>query len=314
MCARPVRLRPGSGRGLNPIPDTAMSDGFDITVSVGLITVTTEAFRLVFNRSKVGITSFEYQTNGTWHEAVESGTIPPLLFCPYFTVQGLSGDVLYPSGGTELKVEKYLGRYLEISQSGYMRNASISSCIDYPVEIIWRLWPSGRLCCKVSVENQSGSSKTVTEEAYRLNPADDQDMDLSRDAEPNLDWFGFWSNNTGSDGDDLSHDAIVVPMVSGLTGYGTDGNTNRIYRGPVVWPDGGRIGFEFLLALSVGGSWGDCTDSGDFQSRGDAISADVLNPDPLDGSGNAGEVLVGGRVGDGFDEDLAAYTLSVSGA
>jgi len=286
-----------------------MAEGFQISVAMDTITVFAEAFGLTFHKDHVGVTSFGYLTGPYWHEGVESENTPPILFGPHFKVQGLTGELLYPSGGSSIELAKYLPWFIEIHQSGWLRNASLPDCTDYPMEVWWRLWPSGRLCCKLSVKNDSGVSRFLLEEAYRLNPASDADMSLGRDAPPNLKWFGFYSNNTGEEAEDLSHDGVNVPLQAGLGYYGTEGNTNRMYRRLITWDDQETIEFEFLLALSVYESWGDCTNSGDFQLRGDGVSADVLNPDPLDGSANAGEVLVGTKVGDGYSEEYAAYTL-----
>lgn len=286
-----------------------MGAGFELTGGVDSITVATEAFTLVFSKYHVGIASFRYETSGTWHECVESRTTPPTLFGPYFGAPTLQGGVLYPDGGTVLELEVWTPWYVQIRQNGNLRNDSIPNCTDYPVQIRWSLWPSGRLACRIEADNLSGSALLLAEEAYRLNPADDPDINLGRDSAPNLAWFGFYSNNTGSGEQDLSHDAIVVPFQVGLDQYATDDNTNRIYRANVAWPDEDQIARDFLVTLSVNGSWGDCADATGFQSRGDDLSSDFQNPDPLDGSSNAGDVVTGTMVGDGFDESRDGYTV-----
>ncbi len=287
-----------------------MTDGFQITVEGDTITVATDAFSLVFDLDKIGIVSFKYDTSGTWHEGVESGTTPPILFGPYYSVQNLEGNLLYPMGGESQTVEDEFPWFVRISQNGYLRNSSIPNCTDFKYEVLWTLWPSGRLYCRIQCTNESDDTQRLLEEAYRLNPADDQDIQLGRDDPPNLKWFGFFSNNTGSGENDLSHDAVVVPFTSALDQYGTSGNTNRIYRAGIIdWLEDETITREFLLALSVNGSWGDCTDALSFQMRGDDLSADITNPDPLDGSANAGDVLTGTLVGDGFDETGDCYTV-----
>ena len=289
-----------------------MGEGFEVTVGADSITVATEAFTLVFDKDHVGIVSFKYETSGTWHECVESGTTPPTLFGPYFKTLFLPGGVLYPSGGTTLELEVSTPWYVQIRQNGYLRNALLPDCTDYPCQIRWSLWPSGRLACRIEADNLSGSPLVLSEEGYRLNPADDPDINLGRDTAPSLQWFGFYSNNTGGGESDLSHDTVAAPFQSGLDQYRTEDNTNRIYRANVLWPNEGEIARDFLLALSVSGSWGDCVDAEGFESRGDGVSSDYQSPDPLDGSPDAGEVIVGTRVGDGFDESADGYTVEAS--
>lgn len=285
-----------------------MTDGFQVTQTADTVTVVCESFTLVFDKAGVGISSFKYETSGTWHECVESGTTPPILFCPYFSVVGLPGNVLYPSGGYELGA-LVLPWLVQVSQKGWLRNGSIPDSTDYEYEVLWSIWPSGRIYAHMRMENKSGADLTFFEEAYRLNPADDPDITLGRDAVPILNWFGFYSNNTGSGENDLSHDAIVVPWGGVLNRYGTSGNTNRMYVGGEQWFDDTEISRCFCLALSVNGSWGDVTDSNGFQSRGDAVANDYLNADPLDGSQDAGDVLTGTIVDDGYDEEEGGYTV-----
>jgi hypothetical protein len=151
----------------------------------------------------------------------------------------------------------------------------------------------------------------LDEEAYRCNPVNDPDITPDRDRVPTLFWFGFYSNNTGGNEHDYSCDGIAVSYQVRLANYGVSGKTNRIFRTGYLWEHNSVIYARFLLALSVYGSWGDCANSIDFQTRGDAISADLLHPDPLDGSLNAGDVITGSLVNDGFDDDYSAYFLSV---
>lgn len=285
-----------------------MTDGFQVTQTSDTVTVVCESFTLVFDKAGVGISSFKYETSGTWHECVESGTTPPILFCPYFTIFGLLGNVLYPSGGYELEATA-LPWFVQVSQKGWLRNGSIPGSTDYEYEVLWSIWPSGRIYARMTSTNKSGSNKTFAKEAYHLNPADDPDITLGRDAVPNLNWFGFYSNNTGSGASDLSHDAIVAPWGGVLDQYGISGNTNRMYVESGTWVRETEITRSFCLALSVNGSWGDVTDSNGFQSRGDAVADDYLNADPLDGSWDAGDVLTGTIVDDGFDEGEGGYTV-----
>ncbi len=285
-----------------------MTDGFQIEVDEGSVTVATETFTLVFSKEHVGITSFRYETGGTWHEGVESSTTPPTLLGPYFVVKDLLGEVLYPSGGTDLIVQKALAWFVEIRQCGYMRNPSIPDSVDFPVEIMWRIWPSGRLACRIEMENLSSELQVLLEEAYRLNPADDEDINPGRDGAPVPKWFGFYSNNTGSGSDDLSHDAIVVPFEAGLSRYGESGKVNRLYKELFEWGQVQTIARSFLVALSVHGGWGDCANMTELQARGGELSSDYLNPDPLDGSENAGEVIVG--TGGTFGEEIGAYEVT----
>ena len=286
-----------------------MTDGFQVTVTDETITVVTEAFTLVFDKDKVGLTSFRYETGGTWHEGVGTGTVPPLLFGPYFWVKDLGTGFLYPDGGTSLLLVKNLGWFLEIDQIGWLRNSLIPDCTDFPVWVWWRLWPSGRLVCKIKMSNNSGRPILILEESWRLNPADDQDINPGRDDPPDLNWFGFYSDNSGGGEHDLSHDAIAVPMQKIFYEYDVTGKINRVYHVDYPWSIGGEIGYEWGLALSANGSWGDIVDSSGFQARGDALSRDYRNPDPLDGSVNAGEILVGTPVSSGYSYQLGAYTI-----
>ncbi len=286
-----------------------MTDGFQITVTDDTITLVAEAFTLVFDKENVGITSYKYETNGTWHECVESGNTPPVLFSSYHQLEKIPGTVMYPSGGITLSVVRETAWFVDILQVGYLRSQSDPDSTDYPIYIRWRIWPSGILGCRMKAINESGEALVLQEDAYRLNPADDQDVNPDRDTAPNLKWFGFYSNNTGGGAGDMSHDAIVIPWQTVLDKYGTSGNTNRIYQEEFNWTDNGELVYEFLIVLSVYGSWGDCTSSANFQTRGDKLSADFTNPDPLDGSQNAGDVLVGSN--NGFTEELVAYRVTV---
>jgi len=282
--------------------------GFLITEGENSIEIALEEFTIVFDKDHVGITSYRYETDGTFHECVESSTDPPTLFHPYFISGSIEGGVLYPSGGTSLELVIENEWFVEIVQEGYLRNESIPDCTDFPLEVTWRVWPSGLIACSFKSENESGETVTLTEEAYRLNPSDDPDIELDRDGAPYLAWFGFYSGNTGTGENDLSHDCIVIPWDDVFNTYGASGNTNRIYRESVNWPDGTGLTRNFLVSLAVTGSWGDCSTAFNFQKRGDSLSLDYLNPDPLDGSANCGEVLVGSQ-GE-FDEELAAYTVT----
>jgi hypothetical protein len=286
-----------------------MTDGFEVTTESDSVTVLTEAFTLVFSKEHVGIASFKYETSGSWHECVETGNTPPTLFAPYFQSLDVSGNLLYPSGGYSQAVTTALPQFVQIVQSGYMRNPSIPDCTDYSITITWTLWPSGRLFCHIIIQNLSNTLLILSEEAYRLNPVGDPDIHPGRDEAPNLNWFGFYSNNMGPSSYDRSHDCIVVPFQSGLDHNSTDGNTNRIYRTTITFAPNTSMSRDFMIALSAYGSHGDCTGADDFQSRGDALSSDFTLPDPLDASPNAGQVLVGTRIGDGFDEEHGGYTL-----
>ena len=286
-----------------------MTDGFQVTVTEDAITVVAEAFTLVFDRDKIGVTEFRYEAGGAWHEGVESGVASPILFGPYFEVNDLGTGFLHPDGGIKMEVLVELDWFIEIYQVGWLRNSGIPECTDFPVEAWWKLWPSGRLIGRAIVLNQSGDPVLVVEEAWRLNPADDPDITLGRDNPPDMEWFGFYSNNTGSGEDDLSHDAIAFPMQEFFEDYGTSGNTNYFFNKDINWDAGGGISCTFMIALAANGSWGDIEDSSGFQSRGDEVSADVRNPDPIDGSANAGEVIVGIRLSGGYSPYLGAYTV-----
>ncbi len=282
--------------------------GFQITEGDNSLTLKAESFTLVFDKDHVGISSYRYETDGTWHEGVEASTVPPTLFHPYFTSSSVEGGVLYPSGGTTLDLLIENEWFVEIAQAGYLRNESLSESTDFPIEVTWRVWPSGLIACRILSENQSGDTVTLTEEAYRLNPSDDPDIELDRDGAPYLEWFGYYSGNAGTGENDLSHDCVVVPWDDVFDTYGESGNTNRIYRESVDWLNDTDLTREFLVSFAVAGSWGDCATALDFQKRGDALSADYTNPDPLDGSPDCGEVIHGSE--GSFDEELAAYKVT----
>jgi hypothetical protein len=288
-----------------------MTDGFIVTTDSLSITVETESFTVVFSKEHCGITSFKYKTGSTWHECVEPGIASPILLGPYLYCDGITGDYLYPSGGYQNSVVVETPWFISINQDGYLRNSSIPGFTDLDYRVQWNVWPSGRIACNMTLTNNYGSTLVLDEDAYRMDPADDPDINLDRDAHTYLYWFGFYSNNTGSGANDLSADGITVSYRSRLTNYGTSGNTNRIYRTSFLWDDRTGIDQEFLLALSLYGSWGDCTNSTDIQNRGDSLSDDLLHPDPLDGSTNAGDMITGSLVGSGFDNKLSAYVVSV---
>lgn len=288
-----------------------MSDGFKITTGETSITVETEAFVLEFVKGHCGISSFRYKTGEVEHECVEQGTTPPILFGPHFYADELEGDYLYPSGGDKLDLSVNTPWAVKIKQEGYLRNGSIPENEDFEYLVIWLIWPSGRIACKMKFTNKHDEDVMLDEEAYRLNPVDDADINLERDTAPNLFWFGFYSDNSGSGEDDYSCDGITVIYDIRLANYQTSGNTNRVYRTSYLWEDRSDINTCFLIALSLYGSWGDCANASELESRGDAISSDLLDPDPLDGSLNAGDVITGSLVDDGFSMDFSAYQVSV---
>ena len=284
---------------------------FKVTESSGQVSVEVEKFTLDFHKMPVGITSFMYEKGGNEHDCVGDMVYPMVLFAPFFTALSVPGGVLWPDGGTELEVEINLDWFVQVKQNGYMRNPTIQTSTDFPYKVTWFIWPSGRIGCRMEIKNLSGSTVLVNEEAYRLNPPNDSDINPGRDTIPNLEWFGFWSDNTGDVSDDLSHDAICVPYVASLDTYGESGKINRVYDTDVTWLYTQTFNRWFLLALSVEGSWGDCSDVSEFESRGDSISADVKNPDPLNGGPNAGDVITGTLIGSGFDEYSSAITIGV---
>jgi len=285
--------------------------GFKVTASSGQVTVETEKFTLDFSKMPVGITSFMYKKGGNEHDCVGDMVYPMVLFAPFFTALSVPGGVLWPNGGTDLEVEINLDWFVQVKQNGYMRNPTIPTSTDFQYKVTWFIWPSGRIGCRMETKNLSGAVVLVNEEAYRLNPPNDSDINPGRDTVPNLEWFGFWSDNTGDESDDLSHDAICVPYVGSLDTYGVSGKINRIYDTNVTWLYTETLNRWFLLALSVDGSWGDCANTGEFESRGDSIGADVKNPDPLNGGPNAGDVITGTLIGSGFDEYSSAITIGV---
>jgi len=287
-----------------------MSEGFEVTVGGDSITVRTDAFTLVFDKHHMGITSFKYVTDGAWHEGVETGGTPPILFGPYFKVQDFPGDVLYPMGGTSLQLRESLPWFVRLEFEGYLRNQSIPNSTDYPLELSVCVRPSGSISYGVKARNNSIGAKVLLAEGYRLNPANDADIHPGRDDAPELKWFGFYSANGGGSTGDRSHDAIAIPFETGLDEYAVQGNTNRIYRANFGWAVGSEIVRYFLLALSGNGSWGDCANADELRARGDALSSDYTLPDPLDGSTNAGRMLVGTLAGDGFDEEGGNYGVT----
>jgi len=284
--------------------------GFNVTDFGAGVIVESNDFTLIFTTDTCGITSFLYDKGGNEHNCVGNFAYPLVLFAPFFTALSVPGGILWPDGGTSTEVIKNFDWFVQIKQSGYLRNVTIPVCTDYIYNVTWYIWPSGRIGCKLEAKNLSGSMLTLSEEAYRLNPANDSDINPERDTVPNLEWFGFWSNNTGNDPDDLSHDTICVPYIESLDTYGVSGKINRIYDSGVTWLNNETLTRWFLLALSVEGSWGDSANSTDLENHGDDISADLKNPDPLDGSANAGDVLTGTRVDSGFDEYTSAITVS----
>ncbi len=287
-----------------------MTDGFVVTENGDDVTVQCENFSLVFNKLASGITSFKYLSGGNWHEGVETSDASPVMFGSYFSSIGVTGGVLYPVSGNTQTVEINLPWCVQIKQVGYLRNGSLPSSTDFPYVATWRVWPSGKIACKIESKNNSGSLITLDEEAYRLNPSDDADITLGRDTAPNFNWLGFWSDNTGDNTVDLSHDGILLSYATALDEYGSSGHTNRIYDADVPWSNAENIVKNFFIALSIDGGWGDVTDSSSFETHGDDLSDDMLNADPLDGSTDAGDVITGSKVGSGFDEYTSCYTLS----
>lgn len=285
--------------------------GFTVKAENSSVIVETDDYTLIFSGMPVGITSFFYKKGGVEHDVVGDMVYPMTLFQPFFYAGEITGAVLWSDGGTSIEVQKNFDWFVQIKQSGYMRNPYIPTCTDFPFNVTWYLWPSGRIGCRMGIKNLSGSVVVVEEEAYRLNPANDTDINPERDTAPNLEWFGFWSNNTGDGEEDLSHDMICVPYPASLDRYGVSGKINRIYDNDVTWLNLETLIRWFLLTLAVDGSWGNCSNAAEFQSRGDEISADVKNPDPLDGSTNAGDILSGTLIGTGFDEYTSAITVGV---
>lgn len=288
-----------------------MSAGFQVTVKADSISVKAEAFTLDFDKSKAGISSFRYETSGIWHECVEKSKVPSILYCPVYKIQNIEGEVIYPDGGHTLLLEVSTSWFIKIIQAGYLRNSILNQTTNFPYSVDWSIWASGRIFSRMKARNNSGSVLLMLEESYRLNPADDPDISLGRDNPPELNWFGFFSDNRGSNEFDLSHDGIVVPYQSGLDNYAVDSNTNRVYRTGRTWFPGEEIARDFMIRLSCYGSAGDCVNAVDFQMQGDAVSSDYGNPDPLDGSPNAGLVIKGLKEGYGFSESLGAYRLRV---
>jgi hypothetical protein len=286
-----------------------MTNRLNVAMSPGEITVATEAFTLVFSKESVGITSFRYELNGVWHECVAQDVDPGILFGPQLVIDGVPGGAVYPRGGLVMSLDKDFGWLVEITQSGYLRNGAIPSSTDFTYQATWRIWPSGRLVLKTKVKNESGSAKTISEDGFMLNPSGDSDIYLDRDTAPDLNWFGFYSNNPQGGKTGHTHDAIVVPYTPVYDHYAVSNNTNRIYRTGVNWDINQILGRHFLIGLSVFKSWGDCMNAPNFQIRGDKLSSDYQNPDPLDGSFNAGDVLAGSLITDGFSEEYGAYTL-----
>ena len=288
-----------------------MADGFKITKVGSYFIVETEAFRMKFDIETCGIRSLVYQTGETWHECIDIEILPPTIFGPYYVTEDVEGGVLYPGNGSDCNISIDTQWMVGFKHLGELLNETMEPEGDFQYEADFLVWPSGRIACSLKATNDSGSDVTLDEEAYRLNPADDPDINPERDTAPNLDWFGFYSNNTGNDEDDYSCDGIAVSYNPRLSEYGTSGNINRIYQPTSDWMDGRDRVAMFLLALAVDGSWGDCADALELQARGDALSNDLLHPDPLDGSATAGDVLVGSLVDGGFSPDVSAYVLQV---
>jgi len=286
-----------------------MVDGFIVTVNEDSVEVDLGKYTLEFGKDEVGLESYRYFMGTGWHEGVETGGEPAILFGPHFYADGMTGDYLYPSGGIQVSIITELEWFVEIRQTGYLSNGEIGESMDFPYEVNWCIWPSGNIACRMKTKNESGASVTLDEMGFRLNPADDLDITLTRDNPPYLYWFGFYSDNWGAGEHDLSHDCITSPFQSDMMIYGTEENTNRIYRENYVWPDEGELVYEFLQGLSMFGVWSDVVGSADSQMRGTKLSDNYRNPDPLDGSIGAGEIIIGGGIG--FDEEIGAYKLQV---
>jgi hypothetical protein len=282
--------------------------GFNITEGIDQITVETEAFTLVFDNTNVGVISFRYEKGGNIHEGVESLAISPILFGPWFNVL-INGNPsrVYPRNAVNQSLTFSMPWYAEIFQIGQLSDIT-GSDLGLMYTAVWHIWPSGRVSCTMRIFAMMYFPGTLLEEAYRLNPSNDTDIFPVSD-NTDLKWFGFYSNNTGDNSADLSHDAIAIPLQSNVNMYAVDGYAGRMLTTGSTLPPGGMLNAIFLIALSVFNSWGDSVDFNSLDAHGDAISLDVLHPDPLNGTQNAGVVIVGMVSGNGFDIERCAYTL-----
>jgi hypothetical protein len=287
-----------------------MPEGFEVTIDDDGMTIKTEAFTLVFSKARMGISSFRYETAGAWHECVNPVSDSPVLFAPHYLCQSIPGGVLFPSG-TDLIVERVLPWFVQVIHHGYLRNPAIPDCTDYPLETACSLWSSGRLFIRSKAVNNSGLTRILGEEAYRLNPVVDQHIQPVSDELNELKWFGFYSASGGGSTYDRSHDAISMPALPGLDQYGESGVSNRIFKANTAWLPSENLAHSFMVALSGNLSWGDCSSPEEIEARGEALSADYTKPDPLDGSPHAGRMIVGVLCA-GFDPDKGGYRFTVA--
>ncbi len=269
-------------------------------------------FRLCFSQSQMGITSFAYLLGGDWHEVVNPSS-SGLLYLPRLTSGDIPGSSITPYHGGSL-TPLYIGSSFALLQiDGYLSNSTIGSGLtDFPFSTTYAVYEDGTVFIHTELTNGSGTDRMFEIEEHLLDPKSDPDITLEGNADPQLIFAGFYSNNTGSDPDDLSHDAILAQ-------YGSDFDTYVTYTSigcnsvglallGLFWPEGFVYERDFNLHLAVAGSPKDITTTANFQSTGDLIADDYRNPDPLSGGMDEGDVIIGSLLG-GFHKLEGAYLV-----
>ena len=275
--------------------------------------VYTADFRLRFSKSQIGISSFAYLKGGVWHEAVNLSA-SGLLYLPQLDVPSISGGKLYPCHGGNIEVEFTGNAFVKFTITGHLSNSTQSEALkEFMLETEYSIYEDGDIHLKTRIVFGSQNAPMQVTEEHILDPKDDNDFTLERDTAPNL-WFaGFYSNNTGDDASDLSHDGILIQYRNDFTNYVTFTTGGRkavgLGKAQEQWADGSIHNSWFRLHLSADGSANDVTDSNSFQSVGDDKGADFRNPDPLTGGIDEGDVLTGSLSDDGFDEAEGTYTF-----
>ena len=279
-------------------------DGDDLLVDNGY-------FRLRFSESRIGISSFAYMLGGCWHEVVNS-TASKVLYVPQFTIVGLPGGPLVPYHSNSLAIT-FMGRaFASCIFECKLSNPTLGTGMnDYPCSLYYLVYEDGDLyiCCELY--NDSGQQQMILIEEHYLDPK--EGLVLLGDTAPQIKFAGFYSNNTGTNPEDFSHDGILIQNSNDLDTYITDTNGNRnavgLGKALIAWPAGQWLRRFFRLHLSYAESPYEITDAVSFQAIGDLLAYDYRIPDPLTGGPNEGDVLIGSLVSDGYDEAEGAYTL-----
>lgn len=290
------------------MPLTCWKDGDDWLVDNG-------SFRLKFSESAMGISSFAYLLGGAWHEVVNPLS-PALLYFPRLTIDGLLGGPIYPYHGGILSADFTGPTFAMFQIDGWLSNATQGTGLAYyPFTTTYAVYEDGSIYLQNDFTNASMDDQILTLEEHLLNPKDDPDIALDSDSDPDLMFAGFYSNNTGSGSDDLSHDGILsqTSTTYGIYITDTDGDRNTVglAKGPQMWAVTGVIQSSFHIGLSMANSPRDVTSALDFQSVGSLVSNDYQNPDPLTGELNAGDVIIGNLLGGSYYKE-GAYLVEAA--